>query len=65
MNFKIYLGIIAALMLACLALAGWNHSLKSKIEQLNKDLVFAKPKSSSALQICRHATQRSIYKTRK
>ena len=42
MNFKLYLGIIAALLLACLALAGWNHSLKSKIEQLNKDLVFAK-----------------------
>lgn len=55
MNFKIYLGIIAALILACLALAGWNHSLKSKIEQLNKDLVFAKTQeliSSSNLQAC-------------
>ena len=55
MNFKIYLGIIAALLLACLALAGWNHSLKSKIEQLNKDLVFAKTQeliSSSNLQAC-------------
>ena len=55
MSFKIYLGIIAALLLACLALAGWNHSLKSKIEQLNKDLVFAKTQeliSSSNLQAC-------------
>ena len=55
MNFKIYLGIIGALILACLALAGWNHSLKSKIEQLNKDLVFAKTQelvSSSNLQAC-------------
>ena len=55
MNLKIYLGIIAALLLACLALAGWNHSLKSKIEQLNKDLVFAKTQeliSSSNLQAC-------------
>lgn len=55
MNFKIYLGIIAALLLACLALAGWNHSLKGKIEQLNKDLVFAKTQeliSSSNLQAC-------------
>lgn len=54
-NFKIYLGIIAALILACLALAGWNHSLKGKIEQLNKDLVFAKTQeiiSSSNLQAC-------------
>lgn len=54
-NFKIYLGIIAALLLACLALAGWNHSLKNKIEQLNKDLVFAKTQeliSSSNLQAC-------------
>ena len=55
MNFKIYLGIIAALILACLALAGLNHSLKGKIEQLNKDLVFAKTQeliSSSNLQAC-------------
>lgn len=55
MNFKIYLGIIGALILACLALAGWNHSLKSKIEQLNKDLVFAKTQeliSASNLQAC-------------
>ena len=55
MNFKIYLGIIAALLLACLALAGLNHSLKNKIEQLNKDLVFAKTQelvSSSNLQAC-------------
>lgn len=55
MNFKIYLGIITALLLACLALAGWNHSLKNKIEQLNKDLVFAKTQelvSSSNLQAC-------------
>lgn len=55
LNFKIYLGIIAALILACLALAGWNHSLKSKIEQLNKNLVFAKTQeliSSSNLQAC-------------
>ena len=55
MNFKIYLGIIGALILACLALAGWNHSLKGKIEQLNKDLVFAKTQeliSSSNLQAC-------------
>ena len=55
MNFKIYLGIIAALILACLALAGWNHSLKGKIEQLNKDLVFAKTQeliSTSNLQAC-------------
>jgi len=55
MNFKIYLGIIGALMLACLALAGWNHSLKGKIEQLNKDLVFAKTQeliSTSNLQAC-------------
>ena len=55
MSFKIYLGIIAALVLACLALAGWNHSLKGKIEQLNKDLVFAKTQeliSSSNLQAC-------------
>ncbi|WP_297990055.1 hypothetical protein [uncultured Campylobacter sp.] len=55
MNLKIYLGIIAALLLACLALAGWNHSLKGKIEQLNKDLVFAKTQeliSSSNLQAC-------------
>lgn len=54
-NFKIYLGIIAALLLACLALAGLNHSLKGKIEQLNKDLVFAKTQeliSSSNLQAC-------------
>ena len=55
MNFKIYLGIIAALLFSCLALAGWNHSLKSKIEQLNKDLVFAKTQeliSSSNLDAC-------------
>ena len=55
MIFKIYLGIIAALILACLVLAGWNHSLKSKIEQLNKDIVFAKTQeliSSSNLQAC-------------
>ena len=55
MNFKIYLGIIGALILACLALAGWNHSLKNTIEQLNKDLVFAKTQeliSSSNLQAC-------------
>ena len=55
MTFKIYLGIIAALLLACLALAGWNHSLKNTIEQLNKDLVFAKTQeliSSSNLQAC-------------
>ena len=55
MSFKIYLGIIAALLLACLALAGWNHSLKSKIEQLNKDIVFAKTQeliSSSNLDAC-------------
>lgn len=55
MNFKIYLGIIGALILASLALAGWNHSLKGKIEQLNKDLVFAKTQeliSSSNLQAC-------------
>ena len=55
MNFKIYLGIIAALLLACLALAGWNHSLKNTIEQLNKDLVFAKTQeliSSSNLDAC-------------
>ena len=55
MSFKIYLGIIGALILACLALAGWNHSLKGKIEQLNKDLVFAKTQeliSSSNLQAC-------------
>lgn len=55
MNFKIYLGIIGALILASLALAGWNHSLKNKIEQLNKDLVFAKTQelvSSSNLQAC-------------
>ena len=55
MNFKIYLGIIAALLLSCLALAGWNHSLKSKIEQLNKDIVFAKTQeliSSSNLDAC-------------
>ena len=55
MNFKIYLGIIAALILACLALAGWNHSLKNTIEQLNKDLVFAKTQeliSSSNLDAC-------------
>lgn len=55
MNFKIYLGIIGALILACLALAGWSHSLKSKIEQLNKDLVFAKTQeliSASNLQAC-------------
>nr|DAS37951.1 MAG TPA: Protein of unknown function (DUF2570) [Caudoviricetes sp.] len=55
MNFKIYLGIIGALILACLALAGLNHSLKNKIEQLNKDLVFAKTQeliSSSNLQAC-------------
>ena len=55
MNFKIYLGIIGALILACLALAGWNHSLKNTIEQLNKDLVFAKTQeliSSSNLDAC-------------
>lgn len=55
MSFKIYLGIIAALLLACLALAGLNHSLKGKIEQLNKDLVFAKTQeliSSSNLDAC-------------
>ena len=55
MNFKIYLGIIGALILACLALAGLNHSLKNKIEQLNKDLVFAKTQeliNSSNLQAC-------------
>lgn len=55
MSFKIYLGIIAALLLACLALAGWNHSLKGKIEQLNKDIVFAKTQeliSSSNLDAC-------------
>lgn len=55
MNFKIYLGIIGALILACLALAGLNHSLKGKIEQLNKDIVFAKTQeliSSSNLQAC-------------
>jgi len=55
MSFKIYLGITAALILACLALAGWNHSLKGKIEQLNKDLVFAKTQeliSTSNLQAC-------------
>ena len=55
MNFKIYLGIISALLLACLALAGLNHSLKNKIEQLNKDLVFAKTQeliSSSNLDAC-------------
>lgn len=55
MNFKIYLGTIGALILACLALAGWNHSLKGKIEQLNKDLVFAKTQeliSSSNLDAC-------------
>ena len=55
MNFKIYLGIIVALLLACLALAGLNHSLKNKIEQLNKDLVFAKTQeliSSSNLDAC-------------
>ena len=55
MNFKIYLGIIGALIIACLALAGLNHSLKGKIEQLNKDLVFAKTQeliSSSNLQAC-------------
>jgi len=55
MNFKIYLGIIGALILASLALAGLNHSLKNKIEQLNKDLVFAKTQeliSSSNLQAC-------------
>ena len=54
-NFKIYLGIIGALILACLALAGLNHSLKGKIEQLNKDIVFAKTQeiiSSSNLQAC-------------
>ena len=54
-NFKIYLGIIGALILACLALVGWNHNLKGKIEQLNKDLVFAKTQeiiSSSNLQAC-------------
>ena len=54
-NFKIYLGIIGALILACLALAGWNHSLKNTIEQLNKDLVFAKTQeliSSSNLDAC-------------
>ncbi|WP_298054216.1 hypothetical protein [uncultured Campylobacter sp.] len=55
MSFKIYLGIIGALILTSLALAGWNHSLKNKIEQLNKDLVFAKTQelvSSSNLQAC-------------
>ena len=55
MNFKIYLGIIAALLLACLALAGLNHSLKGKIKQLNEDLVFAKTQeliSSSNLDAC-------------
>lgn len=55
MNFKIYLGIIAALILTCLALAGLNHSLKGKIEQLSKDIVFAKTQeliSSSNLQAC-------------
>ncbi len=55
MNFKIYLGIIAALLLTCLALVGWNHNLKGKIEQLNKDLVFAKTQeliSFSNLQAC-------------
>nr|WP_314378062.1 hypothetical protein [uncultured Campylobacter sp.] len=55
MNFKAYLGIIAALIFACLALAGLNHSLKNKIEQLNKDLVFAKTQeliSSSNLDAC-------------
>lgn len=54
-NSKIYLGIIGALILACLALVGWNHNLKGKIEQLNKDLVFAKTQeiiSSSNLQAC-------------
>ena len=54
-NFKIYLGIIGALILACLALVGWNHNLKGKIEQLNKDLVFAKTQeliSSSNLDAC-------------
>lgn len=55
MNFKIYLGIIAALIFTCLALAGLNHSLKGKIEQLSKDIVFAKTQeliSSSNLQAC-------------
>ena len=55
MNLKIYLGIIAALLLACLALAGWNHSLKNTIEQLNKDIVLAKTQeliSSSNLDAC-------------
>lgn len=55
MSFKIYLSIIGALILASLALAGWNHNLKGKIEQLNKDLVFAKTQelvSSSNLQAC-------------
>ena len=55
MSFKIYLGIIAALLLACLALAGWNHSLKNTIEQLNKDIVLAKTQeliSSSNLDAC-------------
>jgi len=55
MSFKIYLGIIAALLLACLALAGLNHSLKGKIKQLNEDLVFAKTQeliSSSNLDAC-------------
>lgn len=55
MNFKIYLGIIGALILACLALVGWNHSLKGEIEQLNKNLVFAKTQeliSTSNLQAC-------------
>ena len=55
MNLKIYLGIIAALLLACLALAGWNHSLKNTIEQLNKDIVLAKTQeliSSSNLDSC-------------
>ena len=56
MSFKIYLGIIGALILACLALAGLNHSLKGKIEQLNKDLVFAKTQElirSSNLDSCK------------
>lgn len=55
MSFKIYLSIIGVLILACLALTGWNHSLKGKIEQLNKDLVFAKTQeliSTSNLQAC-------------
>lgn len=55
MNFKICFGIIAALVFACLALAGLNHNLKGKIEQLNKDLVFTKTQeliSSSNLQAC-------------